>query len=70
VNLAFVELRGRLEDLLHRYGLFATIDRRHVFASVDEALAGIAGDEPSSLEAGGAPEDDAPELPEGLPPPD
>jgi MFS superfamily sulfate permease-like transporter len=66
VNLGFVELRGRLEDLLHRYGLFATIDRRHVFPSIDAALAEIG----SVLEPGRATEDDPPELPEALPPPE
>jgi len=70
VSLAFVELRGRLEDLLHRYGLFATIDRRHVFPSIDAALAAIESAESSGLEAGGVPEDDPPDLPEALPPPE
>ena len=70
VNLAFVELRGRLEDLLHRYGLFATIDRRHVFPSIDTALAGISADGASPVERGGASEDDPPEIPDALPPPD
>ena len=41
VNVAFVELRDRLEDLLHSYGLFATLDRRHVFNTIEAALAGI-----------------------------
>jgi high affinity sulfate transporter 1 len=70
VNLAFVELRGRLEDLLHRYGLFATIDRRHVFPSIDSALAGISADGASPVERGGASEDDPPEVPDALPPSD
>jgi MFS superfamily sulfate permease-like transporter len=66
VNLAFVELRGRLQDLLHRYGLFATLDRTHVFPSIETALAAIEAD--SALEPGRAPAGDGPELPEALPP--
>ena len=67
INLAFVELRGRLQDLLHRYGLFATLDRTHVFPSIETALATIE-EESGGLEAGGTPPGDAPELPESLPP--
>jgi high affinity sulfate transporter 1 len=67
INFAFVELRDRLQDLLHRYGLFATLDRTHVFPSIETALAAIE-EEGSALEAGGAPADDPPELPETLPP--
>lgn len=65
VNLAFVELRDRLEDLLHRYGLFATLDRRHVFNTIEAALAGIEAEQDgSALEAGGPSADDPPELAE------
>jgi high affinity sulfate transporter 1 len=48
VHLAFVELRTRLRDLVHDYGLFKTLDRDHFYASIDEALADIdptSGDE-------------------------
>src|SRR3954447_16080581 len=38
VHLAFVELRSRLEELVYRYGLFATLDRSRFYDSVDEAL--------------------------------
>ncbi len=69
INLAFVELRGRLQDLLHRYGLFATLDRTHVFPSIETALATIA-QESGGLETGGTPPSDAPKLPESLPPPE
>jgi high affinity sulfate transporter 1 len=41
VHLAFVELRTRLEDLVFRYGLFATLDRDHFYDSIDEALDAI-----------------------------
>jgi len=41
VHLAFVELRTRLQDLVYRYGLFATLDRDHFYDSMDEALAEI-----------------------------
>ncbi len=45
VHLAFVELRGRLQELLQRYGLFETLDRDHFYPSVDAALAAIAAEE-------------------------
>jgi len=67
INLAFVELRDRLQDLLHRYGLFATLDRTHVFPSIETALATIE-EESGGLEAGGTPPGDAPELGESPPP--
>jgi MFS superfamily sulfate permease-like transporter len=41
VHLAFVELRSRLQDLVYRYGLFATLDRDHFYPSISEALAAI-----------------------------
>ena len=41
VHLAFVELRTRLRDLVHDYGLFKTLDRDHFYASIDEALRDI-----------------------------
>ena len=42
VHLAFVELRTRLHDLVHDYGLLKTLDRDHFYATIDEALADIA----------------------------
>jgi MFS superfamily sulfate permease-like transporter len=44
VHIAFVELRSRLHHLVHRYGLFATLDRDHFYDSIDEALAAIDGE--------------------------
>ena len=41
VHLAFVELRTRLHDLVHDYGLFETLDRDHFYDSIEEALADI-----------------------------
>ena len=41
VNIAFVGLHGTVEDLLDRYGLFATLTRAHVYASMETALSGI-----------------------------
>lgn len=41
VHLAFVELRGRLQDLVLRYGLLETLDRDHFYPSMDAALADI-----------------------------
>ncbi len=41
VNIAFVELRSRLKDLVYDYGLFATLDADHFYLTIDEALADI-----------------------------
>ncbi len=41
VHLAFVELRTRLRDLVHDYGLLKTLDRDHFYASIEEALSDI-----------------------------
>jgi MFS superfamily sulfate permease-like transporter len=41
VHLAFVELRTRLRDLVHDYGLLNTLDHDHFYVSIDEALADI-----------------------------
>ena len=43
VNMLFVELRSRLHDLVIRYGLLETLDRRHFYASIDDALEEIVG---------------------------
>lgn len=45
VHLAFVEVRGRLHELLREYGLFETLDVRHVFPTVDSAVAGVQAEE-------------------------
>ncbi len=36
VHLAFVELRTRLHDLVHDYGLLHTLDREHFYPSIDD----------------------------------
>ena len=41
-HMAFVELRNRLQDLVQRYGLFATLDRDHFYPSIETALDAIA----------------------------
>ncbi|MAT04220.1 MAG: sodium-independent anion transporter [Acidimicrobiaceae bacterium] len=41
VHLAFVEMRTRLRDLVHDYGLFQTLDRDHFYGSIEEALADL-----------------------------
>jgi MFS superfamily sulfate permease-like transporter len=51
VNMAFVELRTRLQDLILRYGLFETLDRDHFYPSVATALEAIA-QEPASPDRG------------------
>jgi MFS superfamily sulfate permease-like transporter len=40
-HIVFVELRSRLHDLVTRYGLLETLDRRHFYDSIDDALADI-----------------------------
>ncbi len=41
VHMAFVELRGRLHDLVERYGLHETLDRQHFYPSIGAALRDI-----------------------------
>ncbi len=41
VHLAFVELRGRLQELVLRYGLLDTLDRDHFYTSMSAALTDI-----------------------------
>ena len=43
VHLIFVELRSRLHDLVTRYGLLETLDQKHFYDSIDEALTDIVG---------------------------
>jgi len=45
VHMAFVELRTRLQKLVQRYGLFATLDRDHFYPSIDTALVAISEEE-------------------------
>ena len=40
-QVAFVELRDRLQDLVRRYGLDSTLDQAHFYPSLDQALAAI-----------------------------
>ena len=48
INVVFVEMRTRIDDLLERYGLFATFTREHVYPSIDMALRGIEDEERQS----------------------
>ena len=41
VHLAFAEMRSRLRDLVHDYGLHRTLDSDHFYDSVDHAIAAI-----------------------------
>lgn len=41
MHLAFVEPRGRLQDLVRRCGLNATLDREHFYPSLGQALDAI-----------------------------
>jgi high affinity sulfate transporter 1 len=45
IHLAFVELRGRLQDLILRYGLYETLDREHFYESLPLALEAIAAED-------------------------
>jgi MFS superfamily sulfate permease-like transporter len=56
VNIAFVELRSRLQDLILRYGLLETLDQGHFYPSVVTALEAIATEDRAagSDEASGA----------------
>jgi high affinity sulfate transporter 1 len=38
IHLAFAELRGRLQDLILRYGLLETLDRDHFYPTLDDAV--------------------------------
>ena len=40
-QVAFVELRDRLQELVRRYGLDATLDQSHFYPSLDQALTAI-----------------------------
>jgi high affinity sulfate transporter 1 len=42
VHLALVELRSRLRDLVHDYGLHRTLDSDHFYDSIDDAIVAIA----------------------------
>jgi hypothetical protein len=57
--LAFVEPRDRLQDLVRRYGLNATLDREHFYPSLDHVLDAI----------NNAAEDSPMPPDEGMPPP-
>ena len=41
IHLAFVEFRGRLQDLIRRYSLDTTLDQEHFYPSLDQALDAI-----------------------------
>jgi hypothetical protein len=55
IHIAFVELRTRLHHLVHRYGLFATLDRDHFYDTIDEALAEIAAERHPTRDCAGPP---------------
>jgi MFS superfamily sulfate permease-like transporter len=59
VHSAFVEPRGRLQDLLRRCGLNATLDREHFYPGLGQALDAISN----------AAEDSPMPPDEGMPPP-
>ncbi len=57
VNVVFVEMRTPIEDLLHRYGLFATFTREHVYPTVDLAVRGIQEESASGIDPAQPPEE-------------
>lgn len=58
VQLAFVEIRTRLRERMRRYGLFETMDREYLYASVEEAVAALNEDVPPEPEASTGPRTD------------
>ncbi len=58
INIAFVELRSRLKDLVYHYGLFATLDRDHFYDSIEAALAEVDAVATSGEPDGMMPQDD------------
>jgi high affinity sulfate transporter 1 len=44
IHMAFAELRTRLHNLIHRHGLFETLDQEHFYPTLDAALAAIERD--------------------------
>ena len=53
IHLAFVELRGRLSELVADYGLHETLDREHFYPDIDAALTDIARLDPDLREQDG-----------------
>lgn len=53
IHLAFVELRGRLSELVADYGLHETLDREHFYPDIESALTDIAGLDQDRRESGG-----------------
>ena len=41
VNMAFAELRSRLQELVRRYGLLETLDRDHFYPTLRAAIEAI-----------------------------
>ena len=50
IHLAFAELRGRLQDLILRYGLLETLDRDHFYPTLEAAVKEIESREPPTRE--------------------
>ncbi len=45
IHLAFAELQSGVRDMIVRYGLLETIDRGHIYRSVDEAVEAFRGED-------------------------
>ena len=52
IHIAFAELRGRLHDLILRYGLHETLDAEHFYDSIPIALEAIAAEDRDSRQGG------------------
>ena len=48
VNLAFAELRDRLQDLVREYGLLETLDHDHFYPTLDSAVSAVEREIPGS----------------------
>ena len=48
IHIAFVEMRGRLQELALRYGLMASLDHEHFYPTLEEAFEGIKAHGPLS----------------------
>jgi high affinity sulfate transporter 1 len=60
VSVVFVEMRSRIQDLLERYGLFATFTREHVYPSIDIAMREILAEDRASAVDAAVVEEDPP----------
>jgi high affinity sulfate transporter 1 len=51
IHIAFVEMRGRLQELALRYGLMESLDHEHFYPTLEEAFEGIKAHGPLPVQA-------------------